>query len=145
MFGSTAIQIKHIGSTSIVGLNAKPVIDILLGAPSLQEIESCIGVLEEHGYTYVMKYETELPQRRYFVKAVTMSTPFRLHVHGVTIGFTMWREHLYFRDQLRSDPALREAYRRLKQRLASQFAHDKSAYTDAKSPFISAVLAGLAA
>jgi GrpB-like predicted nucleotidyltransferase (UPF0157 family) len=138
-FETTPVVVEHIGSTSVPGLAAKPVIDVLLGAGSLAEIEARIGRLEDHGFSYVSKYEREIPDRRYFVKSPPDSL--RLHVHGVEIGGRLWREHLAFRDALRNDPALLAEYQALKLRLAEEFADDKSAYTEAKGPFIKAVLA----
>ena len=61
--------VEHIGGTSVPGLAAKPVIDVLLGAHSLADIESKIPPLNEVGYADVPKYERELPMRRYFVKS----------------------------------------------------------------------------
>lgn len=148
VFVRTDVQIEHIGSTSVLGLSAKPVIDVLLGAANLSDIEAKIPALEQRAYRYVAKYETEIPQRRYFVKAAQTemsSTPFRLHIHGVVIGSQLWREHLFFRDQLREHPTLREEYQALKLRLATELAHDKSAYTEAKAPFIRSVLAQMPA
>lgn len=148
VFATPDFQIEHIGSTAVAGLSAKPVIDILLGAASLSAIEANIGVLENRTYTYVAKYEVEIPQRRYFVKAAQAdrsTTPFRLHVHGVVIGSQLWREYVFFRDQLRADSNLRQAYQALKLRLANEFAYDKSAYTEAKAPFIRSVLAQMPA
>lgn len=139
VFSPLVVAIEHIGSTSVPGLAAKPVIDVLLGAQSLRDIESRIGPLDALGYVYVSKYEREIPMRRYFVKPPDASL--RVHLHGVEIGSPIWREHLVFRDALRGDADLRLQYQALKLRLAEEFADDKSAYTDAKGPFIRAVLA----
>jgi GrpB-like predicted nucleotidyltransferase (UPF0157 family) len=141
VFSPLAVAVEHIGSTSVSGLAAKPVIDVLLGAQSLTEIESRIGPLGELGYAYVSKYERDLPMRRYFVKSPAASL--RVHVHGVEIGSPIWREHLAFRDALRGDTELRLRYQALKLRLAEEFAGDKSAYTAAKWPFIRAVIAAV--
>lgn len=132
------VAIEHIGSTSVPGLAAKPVIDVLLGAQSLTYIESRIDPLGERCYAYVSKYEREIPMRRYFVKPADASL--RVHLHGVEIGSPIWREHLAFRDALRGDPDLRLQYQTLKLRLADEFADDKSAYPGAKGPFIRSVL-----
>jgi GrpB-like predicted nucleotidyltransferase (UPF0157 family) len=137
-FETTTVVIEHIGSTSVPGLAAKPVIDILLGAGSLAEIEEKIGRLADFGFSYVSKYEREIPDRRYFVKSPPDSL--RIHVHGVEIGGRLWREHLAFRDALRNHPELLAEYQALKLRLAAEFADDKSAYTEAKGPFIQTVL-----
>lgn len=138
VFPPANTQIEHIGSTAVVGLCAKPVIDILLGTKDLTEIESQIISLEALGFDYVSKYEKEIPTRRYFVKS--SSHGLRIHLHGVEIGSRIWKEHLLFRDLLRSDTDLRGRYQDLKLALAVKHAEDKSAYTAAKSPFIEAVL-----
>lgn len=141
VFSPLAVAVEHIGSTSVTGLAAKPVIDVLLGARSLTDIESRIDPLGERGYAYVSKYEREIPMRRYFVKSPAASL--RVHVHGVEIGSLIWREHLVFRDALRGDPDLRAKYQMLKLRLAEEFAEDKPAYSAAKEPFIRSVLAAV--
>jgi GrpB-like predicted nucleotidyltransferase (UPF0157 family) len=135
------VAVEHIGSTSVPGLVAKPVIDVLLGAASLAEIESRIPALAALGYEYIAKYEREIPLRRYFVG--TTADSLRVHLHGVVAGSRIWNDHLGFRDALRADPALAARYAALKLRLAEEFARDKAAYTAAKAPFILAVLAGL--
>lgn len=135
----SAVDVQHIGSTSVPGLCAKPVIDVLLGAASLARIEANIGALAALGYVYVSKYERELPMRRYFVRDADGERP-RVHLHGVVIGSPIWREHVAFRDALRADPALRDRYAALKTELAARFARDKAAYTDAKAPFIRAAI-----
>ncbi|MBW5415769.1 GrpB family protein [Pseudomonas luteola] len=132
------MEIEHIGSTSVPGLAAKPVLDILVGARSLTAIESKIPDLVSAGYEYVARYERELLNRRYFVKS---TGPLRVHVHAVELGSAFWMEHLAFRNLLRSDSALRSAYQELKLSLAAQYSSDKSAYQAAKGPFIQSVLA----
>jgi GrpB-like predicted nucleotidyltransferase (UPF0157 family) len=139
VFTPLVVIIEHIGSTSVPGLAAKPVIDVLLGARSLSDIESKIKPLNEIGYSYVPKYEREIPTRRYFVKS--LATSLRVHLHAVEIDSRIWQEHLAFRNALRGDANLRSEYQALKLRLAAEFANDKSAYTAAKGPFIQAVIA----
>lgn len=138
VFVPLAVDVEHIGSTSVPSLDAKPVIDVLLGARSLADIESRICSLRERAYTYVPEYERELPMRRYFVRP-SATTP-RVHLHAVELGSRIWHEHLTFRDALRSDSTLRARYEALKLRLAEEFSHDKAAYSAAKGPFIQAVL-----
>ena len=135
----TVVNVEHIGSTSVPGLSAKPVIDVLLGARSLADIESKIKPLNKIGYLYVPKYERKLPMRRYFVRS--SATSLRVHLHAVELNSRLWQEHLAFRDRLRADANLCAQYQALKLRLAEEFADDKAAYTGAKSPFIQAVLA----
>jgi GrpB-like predicted nucleotidyltransferase (UPF0157 family) len=137
-FAPSTVAVEHIGSTSVPGLAAKPVIDMLLGAASLGKIETGIGALRGLGYVYRPEYEDELSMRRYFVKAPADSL--RVHLHGVVVDSRLWRQHLGFRDALRMDEGIRDRYQDLKRRLADEFAHDKAAYTDAKGPFIRAVI-----
>lgn len=102
IFAPFQVVVEHIGSTSVPGLAAKPVIDVLLGADSLANIESKIDSLSTLGYSYVSKYEPELPMRRYFVKSASM----RVHLHAVELTSRFWWEHLAFRDALRADTRL---------------------------------------
>ena len=134
IFDNTAVAVEHIGSTAVPGLSAKPVIDVLLGAPSLAVIEQRIAALGARGFEYVPKHERVLPQRRYFVPQPPVGL--RVHVHGVETGGRLWREHLTFRDALRGDAQLRARYQALKLQLAAEHAGDKAAYTEAKAPFV---------
>jgi GrpB-like predicted nucleotidyltransferase (UPF0157 family) len=134
IFGLPAGRIEHIGSTAIPGLRAKPIIDILVGADSLSEIESCIAFMVAAGYHYVEEFNALIPERRYFDKDR------RFHVHAVAHGGNFWVQQLAFRDALRADASPREEYASLKRRLAQAHANDVAAYTDAKAPFIRSVL-----
>lgn len=129
---------EHIGSTSVPGLAAKPVIDIMLGVPSLSFAEANVDALARAGFQYVSKYNTIMPERRYFVRP--QLRPRLVHLHAVVVGGRFWQNHLLFRDALRGDAATRQAYQALKQQLAARFAHDSAAYTDAKAAFIQDVL-----
>ena len=136
-------RIEHIGSTAVPGLRAKPIIDILIGAPSLDEIESRIHALETLGYQYIREYEVGLPQRRYFSKPHVR--PRQFHLHAVAIDNSFFAEHLSFRDELRSNPSLAADYLALKLELAARFVDDAQRYADAKGPFIRSVVSRLAA
>jgi GrpB-like predicted nucleotidyltransferase (UPF0157 family) len=138
VFADANVCIEHIGSTSVPGLSAKPVIDVLLGARSLTDIETRIPALAEAGYAYRPHYEQQIPDRRYFVKA--SPDALRIHLHAVEMGAPIWRAHLGFRDALRSCPTLSAEYEALKLQLAAEHAYDKTGYTEAKAPFITRVL-----
>ncbi len=140
-FAPNHVSVEHIGSTSVPGLSAKPIIDVLLGANSLNAIEATIEVLERLGYEYISKYEAEFPMRRYFVMAAGKSP--RVNLHAVVLGSQFWLEHLAFRNALRSSPSLVSQYEELKSKLAAKFAHDRPSYTEAKAPFIRAVIASV--
>ena len=88
---------------------------------------------------FVEHHVEERPQRRYFARAA--ATEPAVHLHAVVKGSVFWAQHRAFRDALRRQPRLAMEYAALKRRLAQQFANDREAYTDAKAPFIQAVLA----
>jgi GrpB-like predicted nucleotidyltransferase (UPF0157 family)/GNAT superfamily N-acetyltransferase len=141
LFGDPAVQLAHIGSTAVPDLCAKPVVDMLLGARSLAQVEAMIPALAGLGYRYRPDHEAELPERRYFVREAAGEC--RIHLHAVVHGADIWRKHLVFRDALRTHPDLRQRYARLKRELAAHHRDDKAAYTLAKAPFITQVLADL--
>jgi GrpB-like predicted nucleotidyltransferase (UPF0157 family) len=132
-------RIEHIGSTSVPGLGAKPIIDIMVGLRSLDDARECIPRLESIGYEYIPKHEASLPERRYFHKGGTRRARTH-HLHMVETTSCFWQRHLLFRDRLRADPALARRYYELKTELAARFPFDRDAYTSAKAPFIEELL-----
>jgi GrpB-like predicted nucleotidyltransferase (UPF0157 family) len=136
--GSSSFTIEHVGSTAIPGLGAKPVVDLMLGGPSLAAIDARRPAIEHLGYEYRPHQEAVIPDRRFFVKSVGGRRAF--HLHAVQAGSAFWVEHVAFRDRLRSDPGLAAAYHGVKADLAARHRHDREAYTSGKSAFISTVL-----
>ena len=134
-----SFQIEHVGSTAVEGLAAKPVIDMMLGATSLREVESQIESLERLGYEYVPQHEDAMPERRFFAKPLVR--PRLFHLHSVVIGSKFWIEHIVFRDALRAHNHLAIAYEQLKRALADEHGDDRDGYTAAKGSFITTVIA----
>lgn len=135
--GDRILGTEHIGSTSIEGLPAKPIIDIAVGVRDLNEVESMIEPLKQAGYEYVHK--PELVDRRFFRKGPWGKGT--THVHVCEYKGVQWREKLAFRDYLRAHPEVRAAYADLKKDLASRYENDRPTYTSEKEPFIRSVLA----
>jgi GrpB-like predicted nucleotidyltransferase (UPF0157 family) len=130
--------IEHVGSTAVVGLCAKPVIDVMVGVASLAESEPAIAALSAAGYQY-SAYKAEV--MHWFCKP---SFEHRTHhLHLIPFESTLWHERLSFRDRLRQSEAVRAEYAALKLELAQRFEHDREAYTEGKSPFIARVLTAL--
>lgn len=134
-----AVAIEHVGSTSVPGLAAKPVIDIMVAIRAFEDGERCVAPLEALRYEY--RGDGGIPGRHYFRKGEPRSH----HMHMVVYGGEFWERHIAFRDLLRADRALADAYAALKRELAAQHGAGRIAYTEAKTPFIEAALAGQAA
>jgi GrpB-like predicted nucleotidyltransferase (UPF0157 family) len=132
--GGYILDIQHIGSTSIPGMPAKPILDIGIAVGNFHEAVRCIKPMEELGYRY--KGENGIARRHYFVKG----EPTTCHVHMLEIGSGEWRSHLLFRDHLIVDVDTAGKYASLKQRLAKQFSTDRKAYQAGKDRFIKAAL-----
>lgn len=137
-FHGAHATIEHVGSTSVTGLAAKPIIDVTVGLVSLDVAERRIPALEAIGYRYVPEYERELPDRRYFRRPA--NHPRTHHLHCVIEGGAFWNRHLAFRDRLRADSRAAGAYGALKLELAERHGTDRRGYAEAKSPFIEAIL-----
>lgn len=135
---TTFIDIQHIGSTAVPELEAKPIIDILAGVASLVVAESLAERLCSSGYTTSAEFNETLTDRQWFMRWADGHRTHHLHV--VVHGSSVWHQHLQFRDALRSNPQLAVDYARLKTELAARHAHDREAYTDAKSAFILSVV-----
>jgi GrpB-like predicted nucleotidyltransferase (UPF0157 family) len=127
--------IHHVGSTSVPGLESKPVIDILVGVRDLTESRSCFDRLARLGYLYAPYRSGEM---HWFCKPHPRRRTH--HLHLVPADSPRFRDELAFRDYLRVHRDVAEEYRALKRRLAKELEHDREAYTDAKAEFISATV-----
>ena len=119
----------------MAGLEAKPIVDILVGVRDLDEARACFEPLAEIGYLYAPYLPDEI---HWFCKP----DPARRthHLHLVAVDSKRYRDELTFRDLLREDPDLAQRYAALKRKLAKAHPIDREAYTDGKSDFIAAVL-----
>lgn len=137
VLGEVSAKIEHIGSTSVDGLAAKPIIDILIGLPNFSVADSLVPRIENLGYEYFNKYEDEMPYRRFFAKN---SNGVRTHqIHMVEINTEFWARHLFFRDYLRQTPETMNEYATLKKQLAEREWVDVNEYADAKTEFITGI------
>jgi GrpB-like predicted nucleotidyltransferase (UPF0157 family) len=127
--GLVALRIDHIGSTSVPGLAAKPIIDVQISVVSFDPLETYMIPLHRAGFVHRAD-NTELT-KRYFREAPGGR---RTHVHVRRAGSFSEQFALLFRDYLRIHPAEALAYATLKRRLAGQYRHDRHGYTEAKEP-----------
>ena len=129
--GETVEQIHHMGSTSVPGLSAKPVIDIFLRVHTLADLDLKTGLLQVIGY--VPYGENGLAGRRFFAKGGTKRSH---HVHAYAMANKEPLRHLAFRDYLRLNTPIAQAYAALKKRCAAAHAFDMPGYCDCKESFI---------
>ncbi len=139
--GEWLSRIEHVGSTSVPGLAAKPVVDIMPGLRSLDDSPHIVGPLQKLGYQYFPEHETEMPERRYFALPAGDKHRVRrlFHIHAVETTTEFWRRHLAFRDYLRAHPDVAGEYAALKRRLAAEYGSDRVGYTEAKTKFITRI------
>jgi len=131
-------RIEHFGSTAVLGLAAKPIIDILIGVNSLQRVKKvAIAPLESLGYAYWS--DNPDPTRIFLVKGLPPNSPRTHHIHMVEPDSILW-SRLLFRDYLRTYPEEVTRYARLKRQLAQKFKSDREAYTQGKTEYIQSVM-----
>ena len=128
--------IHHVGSTAVPGLEAKPIIDILVGVSDLDTALACFEPLADLGYLHAPYLADEM---HWFCKP----DPARRthHLHLVPKVSRRYRDELAFRDLLRADPRVADEYAALKRDLADRHRDDREAYTEAKGTFIRSALA----
>ena len=130
--GGAVLRIEHIGSTSVRGLAAKPIIDILVTVADVNDEAAFVARLER--VVYVLRVRE--PGHRMF------RTPdVSVHVHVLDDSDDQANRHLAFRDRLRASAEDRMAYERLKRELAGRDWQEIGHYADAKGPLIETILA----
>lgn len=131
VFGEEVVAIHHIGSSSIPGMAAKPIIDVLLEVRNIDRVDVFNEAMHRLGYE--ARGEYGLPRRRYFPK--TENGTRSVHVHSWESGDFEIKRHLAFRDFMIAHPLRAQLYRELKRGLATQYAGDNEAYIAGKHDF----------
>lgn len=134
LFADFDIQrINHIGSTSVEGLIAKPIVDILLEFPEGYDMEDASARLQKAGWILMIedKERQTLDLNKGYTPEGFAEKVYHLHVRALGD----WDE-LYFRDYLREYPEAAQDYETLKLSLKEKYEHDRDAYTDEKSDFV---------
>jgi len=133
--GDSTLRIEHIGSTSVPGLAAKPIIDILVAVPDSADESAYLPHLKAAGYVLRVR-EPDWNEHRMF------RTPEQdAHVHVYSAGCHEIQRNLTFRDRLRRNADDRRRYEQTKRELAAQKWPDMNAYADAKTEVIESILA----
>jgi GrpB-like predicted nucleotidyltransferase (UPF0157 family) len=130
------VDIQHAGSTSISGINAKPIIDMIIGVNTFDHLPIIIEKLKSKEYIYRPQSGTD--ERILFVKGIDDIRTH--HIHVVEWSGNEWDNHILFRDYLINHREVAIEYSNLKSKLAKVYKNDRSAYTEAKSQFIQNVI-----
>lgn len=138
-FADIGLGVDHIGSTSIPGIVAKPILDMLGSCPDVTVLDGLTERLK--GLGYESKGEYGLPGRRYCVRYDASRTMDFLHLHVFSSGDPELARHLFFRDYLRAHPEASAEYDSLKTGLQSRFRRERGKYLDGKAEFIRSILA----
>ncbi len=131
--GDRALGVEHIGSTAIPGMDAKPILDLMVAVPQIQDFDGYVPLLEELGYQFRRDNRSD-QQHVLFVKGPEENRTHYLKM--TTKDSEFWREHILFRDYLIRHPERAGAYRQLKHELLEKHGGLREKYTDDKSAFI---------
>lgn len=132
--GDRALLIEHVGSTSVPGLAAKPVIDVLLVVANSADEPAYLPALESAGY--VLRHREPHWHEHRMLKGPNM----KVNLHVFSAGSPEIERMLLFRDWLRAHPADRELYARTKIALAARNWHNVQHYADAKTSVVEEIL-----
>jgi GrpB-like predicted nucleotidyltransferase (UPF0157 family) len=137
LFPVPPLLIEHMGSTSIRGLPAKPIIDLIVLVDDVATARAAIPALEATGYSFWV--DNPDTTKLYLVKGLPPA-PRRTHHLHIYDDEPEVRRHLIFRDHLRSHPEAVAAYVALKEDLAMRYRDDREAYTEGKAVFIDEIV-----
>jgi GrpB-like predicted nucleotidyltransferase (UPF0157 family) len=133
--GDRVLMLEHVGSTSIPGLAAKPIIDMILAVADSADEPAYVPAMESAGYVLHIR-EPEWHQHRLFKGPDT-----NINLHVYSFGCPEMDKMLMFRDWLRSNDADRELYERTKRELAKQTWKYVQNYADAKTSVVEEIVA----
>lgn len=151
-------EIEHFGSTSVPGLAAKPVIDVLIGIDDISELDLCAKkILRNRKYIYYKAFDVSTPERRLFVRLKddictddflnifeeSESIPHEkinqcriAHIHVWKKDTEDWLRHIAFREYLKAHDMVKQEYEKIKRALSLQNWENGMEYNDGKNEFI---------
>lgn len=128
------VRISHIGSTAIMEIWAKPIIDILIELETGTDMQSVEHSLSKQGYLCMSRSGSRLSFNKGYTESGFSERVFHLHIR-----YAGDNDELYFRDYLNENPVAAREYEKLKLSLWKVYEHDRDGYTNAKSDFVSDV------
>lgn len=131
-------QIEHIGSTSIEGIRAKPIIDILIGVENLTTLDKpFFKNLQQAGF---YKLKVERPNEIVCAKFTDETFEIKTHfIHIVELEKEKWNQMLFFRDYLNANQDMKEQYENLKESFFNTGLKGINSYTDYKEKFVQTI------
>ncbi|MEE1171232.1 MAG: GrpB family protein [Ruminococcus sp.] len=126
------VRISHIGSTAIQGIWAKNIVDVMVEISQSGDMKDMAQILKQNGFTIMSEDKNRISLN----KGYTVSG-FADKVYHIHLRYAGDNDELYFRDYLNEHPDVAKEYEELKLRLWKQYEHNRDAYTDAKTDFIS--------
>lgn len=135
--GDLVLSVEHIGSTSVEGLSAKPIIDIDVVIESYKVLAEIVKALDSEGFTHEGNLGIE---GREAFKRRFKDDFMKYHLYVCPKDGKGYLEHIAFRDYLRSNPEAMNAYSCLKSELASLYRYDIESYCELKTEFVRNIL-----
>ena len=132
--GDAALSVEHVGSTSVPGLAAKPILDIDIVMASRADLPAIVERLAAVGYVH--NGDQGCPGREAFKYDPSGRQWPAHHLYACDVDNVYYRRHVAFRDYLRAHPEVAQAYGELKLRLAETYRDDREGYTEAKTEFV---------
>ncbi|MDQ1914069.1 GrpB family protein [Paenibacillus sp. GD4] len=129
--GDIAVRIDHVGSTSVIGLDAKPIIDIQVSVSCYDDVSSYKTLIEKIGF--VLREENPDKSKKYFREIPGTR---RTHIHVRQAGSFSEQVTLLFRDYLRTHPADCFRYAQEKHRLMALYKNERPKYVEGKGPIV---------
>ncbi len=140
MLDDQAAEVEHIGSSSVLGLLAKPIVDLVVGLAAGHDFELVSSTLEASGWIYIADAGESGGQ----ILVLEARPQYRVaHLHVVDRGGVQWLDYLRFRGLLRTSSEARRRYEAAKVQLLDEHGDRRQAYTDAKSKVVTSLLDGL--
>ncbi|WP_274436616.1 GrpB family protein [Alicyclobacillus sp. ALC3] len=130
-----ASEIEHVGSTSVPGLAAKPIVDVDVAVANRDDVYIAIRRLA--GIGYIHEGDLGVEGREAFIPPIGLP---QHHLYVCTVDNAEYERDILFRDYLRNHPEETKRYGELKLELAHQFPNDRVSYTTGKSDFVNEIL-----
>lgn len=137
ILGDIPIAIEHVGSTSVEGLAAKPIIDLVVVIESYADLPKVIDILAKHGYEH--RGDQGVEGREVFKRSFKDDF-MTYHLYVCPKDGKGYLEQVAFRDYIRENEEARNEYAALKYRLAKEYRNDREAYCDNKTEFVTGIL-----